>query len=229
MTVVADLLVITDGRQDLIDQTIASAEENLRGATWNRWIYDDSGDPANRAWLVDRFPDFRVFWHPAGRQGFGGAIRYAWEWLRAHGSGTYIFHLEDDFTFRRPVPVDVMAKVLDRNPKLAQLALRRQPWNDEERDAGGIVEAHPQDFGERTEWIDFAAVDWLAHRRFFTTNPCLYRFDLIVAHEWPEGEHSEGRFGISLLGAGMIFGYFGKRSSGEWVEHHGHVRVGTGY
>lgn len=221
------LLVITDGRKDCITRTIPSALEQLDDRlVTERWIYDDSGDSAHRAWLADTFPRFQLVWHPAGRQGFGGAIREAWHILRARSNEPFVFHLEDDFTFNRTVDLPAMLGVLVDHPHLVQLALRRQPWNPQECAAGGIVEQHPHDYIDRTDGTNH----WLEHRRFFTTNPSLYRRSL--CHEgWPDVEHSEGHFGIDLLAKhpDWRFGFWGARDSGEWVTHIGHQRNGTGY
>lgn len=227
MTVAVDLLVITDGRPHVVD-AIASAEANLVGAELTRWLYDDSGDEGHRRWLAETFPAFRLLWHYRGRQGFGGAIRAAWHQLRAEGEAPYIFHLEDDFTFRRPVPLHQLARVLDAHPRLAQLALRRQPWNAEERAAGGIVEQHPWAYTEK-EIAGTGGTRFLEHTRFFTTNPSLYRRSLILERDWPRFPNSEGRFGLELFAAGYVAGFWGARDSGEWVEHIGHERKGTGY
>lgn len=228
------LLVITDGRREHIGATLDAASEHLHGPVTRRLIYDDSGDPENLAWLRSMFPLFEVWQHPEGRQGFGGAIREAWRRLAEVADIDYVFHLEDDFTITRPVDLWQLAGVLDENPHLIQLALRRQPWNEAERAAGGIVEQHPDDWHER-ELVGPAGVRsvWLESRRNFTTNPCLYRRDLLDLHPWPSGEHSEGRYGIGILEqlAGDVrpFGYWGARSSGVWCEHTGHTRAGTGY
>jgi hypothetical protein len=225
------LLVITDGRRDCIEQTLASARENLHGPITRRVIFDDSADPDHRAWLQAHYPGWQ---HVNGgrRRGFDGAIRCAWTFLRQQRE-SYVFHLEDDFTFNRPVDLVYLTYVLRRNPYLAQLALRRQPWNDDERAAGGIVEQHPDDF---VEVDDHSGSVWLEHRRFFTTNPSLYRRALMDV-DWPEGANSEGRFTHHLLekgydgipGEDVRFGFWGSRDSGEAVEHIGRQRVGTGY
>lgn len=219
------LLVITDGRRDCVERTIQSAAENLDGPISRRVLFDDSGDQDHHRWLQARFPDFEVHWHYAGRQGFGGAIRAAWKHIAA-GDQRWVFHLEDDFTFNRPVDLTDMATVLALEPKLVQLALRRQPWNDEERTAGGIVESHPEDFKD----CQVGPFKWLEHRRFLTTNPCLYRRSLCSVR-WPEGPNSEGMMTHKLLSLGpdIRFGYWGSRDSGEWVTHIGDNRVGTGY
>jgi hypothetical protein len=222
------LLVITDGRREHLAETLASADAMLEGPISERWIYDDSGDPANHEWILSIAPDFELITHPAGRQGFGGAIRTAWSAIDSLSRASYIFHLEDDFTFNRPVPLDDMAWTLGGRRHLAQLALRRQPWNDA---AGGIVEMHPDDYHEFHVQRGERDLAWLEHRRNFTTNPSLYRRRLTVDHPWPTGQHSEGRFGIDLLAEhpGYRFGYWGARDSGEWVTHNGAVRNGTGY
>lgn len=219
------LLVITDGRRGCIAQTIPSALESLQGSITRKLIYDDSGDDGYHDWLTDTFPGFEVFSHPVGRQGFGGAIRAAWAHLH-DVLEPLVFHLEDDFTFNRAVSLDDMAAVLQANPNLVQLALRRQPWNDIERDAGGVVESRADEYDERTDGVH----DWLEHRLFFTTNPCLYRSEMMWKHPWPKGNNSEGRFSIDLCRSPKVrFGFWGARGSGEWVTHIGADRVGVGY
>lgn len=224
------LLVITDGRRHCIEQTIPSALENLHGPITSKVIFDDSGDSDYNEWL-GRFASWKIV-RGAGRSGFGGAIRSAWRHL-ASIDEPFIFHLEDDFTFNRPVRLTDMASVLVKRPYLAQLALRRQPWNDSERAAGGIVEMWPEEYAEH-QTRDGCA--WLEHRLFFTTNPCLYRRQLL-AEDWPTCEASERQFTHQLLAEGfdgvtgddVRFGFWGARDSGEAVYHVGAERVGTGY
>lgn len=224
------LLVMTDGRRDCIARTVPEFLDKFDRPDLlsELVIHDDSGDPEYNRWLVDEFaPRGFAVARAAGRSGFGGAIRSAWQHLRDYSSARFVFHLEDDFVPRRTVPLSEMLAVLVDEPELVQLALRRQPWNDDERAAGGIVEQHPGDYSDE---IDAAGRRWLEHRRFFTTNPSLYRAELLE-EEWPRGPHSEGRFTIELLAANPArrFGFYGARDSGEWVEHIGLQRVGTGY
>lgn len=214
---------MTDGRLDCIEQTITSAREHLVGQVTYKVIHDDTGDGAHRDYLRGMFPDFEVIGQPT-RQGFGGAIRSAWAHL-ADRPERFVFHLEDDFTFNEPVPLAWMQQVLDRNPGLVQLALRRQPWNDAERAAGGIIEQHPDDYVDCSDGTSH----WLEHRRFFTTNPSAYRATL-MAKGWPDGEHSEGRFGIGLCENPTVrFGFWGRRSDPPKVHHIGAERAGMGY
>lgn len=231
------LLVITDGRDDALEQTIASAEANLVGPITERVIYDDTGDFDHHRYLVDHYGTFDVVQHPAGRQGFGGAIRCAWDYVQKKTATPYIFHLEDDFVFNRPVPLVPMAHALDTHPHIVNMALRRQAWNDAEREAGGPIEQWPDDFTE-VSWTPSLRLanpqantyTWLEHRRWFTTNPSLYRRSLTAQH-WPRGAHSEGRFTHQLLASPKVrFGYWGGWATGRnLVTHIGEARVGVGY
>lgn len=214
---------MTDGRLDCIQQTIESARENLAGEVTHKVIHDDTGDEAHRDVLRAMFPDFEVIGQPT-RQGFGGAIRSAWKHLSGR-TERFVFHLEDDFTFNEPLALYLVQKVLDRNPHLMQMALRRQPWNDDERAAGGIIEQHPDDYVDCSDGMS----DWLEHRRFFTTNPSVYRTKLI-AKGWPDCDNSEGVFSLRLSSDPLVrFGYWGRREDPPKVHHIGEHRNGTGY
>jgi len=234
---VITLLVMTDGRRDCITRTLASFAEMVTGPVTRRIIHDDSADHGYGAWLSTTYPGYEVV-SSGRRRGFGGAIAFAWRYLTAGSPDDadldrMVFHLEDDFVFRRSVELADLAAVLDTRPGLAQLALRRQPWNEAERAAGGIVEQNPQAYEEHA---DFDGRVWLEHRQFFTTNPSLYRSSL-CERGWPDGRESEGHFGLGLLATGtpeaapadVRFGFWGSRDSGEWVEHIGAQRAGSGY
>lgn len=243
------LLVMTDGRRELFERTMKSAFANL--TPWSEigevWVHDDSGDPAYQDWLalytLQMFGSGFPQWHLVTQQrsGFAGAIRNAWSWLRKDSQADYVFHLEDDFLFNRPVPLPAMRAVLDACPNLVQLALRRQAWNDVERVAGGVVESRADQYAEREMYVqvdrsnlphgvDYIQQHWLEHRLFFTTNPSLYRRSLID-EGWPDTPHSEGEFTQRILRdrPAWRFGFYGARNSGEWVHHIGEVRAGNGY
>lgn len=234
MTEAVAALVMTDGRVDCLDRTLASFDRHVPRPIDYRYLWDDTGNDDHFSYLRAAYR--HRGWIPirglAGKEGFGGAIRSAWQWLLDHTDAGYIFHIEDDFLFEQPVPIDAIVKVLDRHPYLAQMALRRQAWNQAEIDAGGVVELNPEAF---TEVRDGRQV-WLEHRQFWTTNPSLFRRPVIELG-WPEGNHSEGVFTHRLLGAGfgdvsgdqVRFGYWGARTSAPAVEHIGAERVGFGY
>lgn len=218
------LLVMTNGRRDCITKTIPSALAMLQPGFVHRIICDDSGDEEYQLFLASRFPTFEL-WTTQGNEGFGGAIHSIWESLRYRTGFNYIFHLEDDFTFNEPINLHNMIAVLDRNPQLQQMSLLRQPWNEEEKAAGGIMQLHPEDYTE----YQYGPMKWVEQRRYFTTNPCLYR-KRVINFPWPEGPNSEGRFTQQLLkNPSATFGIWGKKFGAPKVEHIGHQRVGTGY
>lgn len=220
------LLVISDGRREYIEQSIPSALSMLRGKITRKIIYDDTGDALEREWLREQFPMFTVAHHPEGRQGFGGAIRFMWDYLTHHDQNKFVLHVEQDFTFNREVDVNVMCALLDTHPSLVQVALRRQACNAAERAAGGVVEANPEAFIE----CEFGGQKYLIHREFLTTNPCVYRRSL-CSRGWPDDPHSEGKLGAIIRNESIAppFAYWGARSDAPWVEHIGAERAGVGY
>jgi hypothetical protein len=196
------LLLISDGRNDYLEETVASAVRHLPDEVLATLIQVDDA---------------------AHHLGFAGAIQEGWSRVLATDAD-YVLHLEQDFTFRRDVPVDAMLDVLARHPHLVQIALLRQPWNPQERRAGGIVQQHPDAYQQVTA----GGVAWLEHRRCFTTNPCLYP-RWIAERGWPDGPESEGRFSIDLFAADPArrAAYWGRGE--EWVTHLGDARAGWGY
>ena len=192
------LLLISDGRDPELQRTLASAKEML--PKLDQLVHID-----------DR----------AHRLGFAGAIQAGWEQVQTD----YVFHLEQDFVLNQPVPVHRMLGVLERHEHLAQLVLKRQAWNAEERAAGGIVELHPDDFAQRTDRGDI----WTEHRRFWSTNPSLYAAGF-CAQGWPQVEHSEGIFTHRLLAdPDLRFAFWGAKHDPPLVTHIGDTRAGRGY
>lgn len=215
------LLIMTDGRDELLDRTIASATENLKGPISRRVIHTDNG----LEHLVQthiRHPDWEVI--GGERLGFGGAINRAWQYI-AQMDESFCMHLEDDFLFNKPVPVKGMMKILGLFTYLSQIVLCRQPWNEPERKAGGIVEMWPDEYTEM-EWEGY---HWLEHRLHWSTNPCLYRTDL-CREGWPTHEHSERTFSDLILSdINVKSSYWGTRADHVWVEHIGIERAGHTY
>lgn len=163
------------------------------------------------------------------QEGFCANTRRAWE-AAAAGDG-YVFWLEHDFEFTRPVDLTHLAGVLDENPQLAQMALMRDAVNAEEKAAGGLYESRPGQYEPRLTDLpftsEFTQVPWLEHRSYFSTNPSLMTAEFMRRNPWPDyPERCEGLFGIDLLERGYRFGVWG---TGEpWVRHIGQ-RTGTGY
>lgn len=228
------LLVMTDGRRDCLSRAITSLQESVdTRLITSKFMHDDSGDKDQRQWLRLTFPEFQQIGN-GQRKGFGRAVRFAREVVRNRSWEPYCAAVEDDFIYNRPVPLDAMAGVLASRRALAQLVLRRQPVNDDERRAGGVVEMWPklyQDCGTGS------GEHWLEHRLFWSTNPSLFRRELLEV-DWPGDQpRSEALFTARLLAEGfdavepadVRFGFWGRRTDPPWITHIGDQRAGTGY
>lgn len=228
------ILLIGDGRDKLRDATVQSFLDEVYGYQLGAVVQID-----------DRRHDL----------GFGGAIRTGWHYLRqlevdAQEFGRlrpfdYVFHLEEDWRFLEPIDVRWLVSILDgadrgrgaeppviRNPeefpRIAQAALKRGPVNAVERAAGGLVELWPRDYIDAGVITPDGATPYLQHRLFFTTNPSLYRSELMMLG-WPDCARSEAEFTRELLGWGYAFAFYGSRQSPPSVEHTGTQRTGVGY
>lgn len=217
------VMLMTDGRAELFSRTIASLRAAWHGRLDEIVVIDDSGDPLYARWLDEQHPTYRHVHHPE-RRGFGRAIASGWEHVGHHD---YIFHLEDDFLFTQPINLGAMRMILDENPDVCQVALKRQSWSDRERAVGGFMELEPD------EWNDEqgpGGLAWCWSRLWYTTNPSLYR-GALTRRPWPDCPESEGMFGVQLKidHPETRFGYLGAKASPPVIEHIGKERRGTGY
>lgn len=144
-----------------------------------------------------------------------GAVNAAWSQI--DNDVDFVFHMEEDFVLTAPVDIDAMCDVLDAEPRLAHLVLKRQPWNSDEIAAGGIIEQWPHDVTDRTT----LGHRWVEHTKFFSLNPCLVP-RRVFAGGFPEG--SEPAMTDLLMGRGFYFGYWGGREEPPKVAHIGAVR-----
>lgn len=216
-----DLVVLTSGRREYLQATLASADERLHGLIVNRLMFDDSGDPAFAAWLDERYGDRFKIHHNERNLGYSVAMSVARETVAAAGGSPLVFWLEDDFIFNRDVDLGEMAQLLE-NERLAQVALLRGPYYEREIAAGSIPDEHPESYVRAV----FRGIRYLRHERFYTSNPNLARRELYEI-PWPEGRHTESRFGKQLVAQGMQYAFLGWGES--WIEHIGAVRGGHGY
>lgn len=219
------LMVVTDGRE-YFWETMKSFHETFNIDDFKyKFVIDDSLDPEFQRRLAMAYPEFQVE-SAIEKRGFGGAIRHGWSVIP--DDVDYVFHLEDDFIFTEKPDLDMMIFTLEKYSYLLQMALLRGPVNNEERKAGGIIEQDPDSYTEMWGWHD--ELYWREHRKFFTTNPCLYRRSLIEKG-WPDCEFSEGIFSIERFKENpeAKSAFWGSNDSGVWVKHIGYERKGTGY
>ncbi len=204
------LVVITDGRQACIEQTINRFNEVINYSFFEKLIINDSGDPRYHDFLINRFPDFNVVSHEQ-RRGLAGAVQSAW--ASVNPEVDYVFHLEDDFVFNKSIDINHMAFLLRTNPQLVQMALVRASVNPPEEAVGGFVFQHLEDYSQKE--------DYFQHGRLFTLNPCLYPMST-VKMGWPDhGGESEFTTKVHSIDKDYRFGFYGNIYDEPLVTHIG--------
>lgn len=217
-----ELVVITTGRFDYLERTLASADQHLQGTITRRTMIDDSGDPAVARGLDALCADrFEIVHHPRNL-GFSRMMRQTRRMIRDTPGPPYVFWLEEDFTFDRDVDLAELATLLQK-PGLAQAVLLRGPYYRREHEAGGIIAEHPESYTDEV----FEGIQHQAHQRFWSSNPHLATRESF-RYAWPTGEHTESRFGRTLWDQGMHVAFVGDGT--PWVQHIGaERRGGRGY
>jgi hypothetical protein len=208
--VTVSLVVITDGRADCLARMWESLAEQVP-YDWHSVLVvnDDPGSfPVVPSWVRP----LTVIQHPR-REGGAGAVRSAWRNIVRGDQPRYVFHVEDDWVFTRPVDIDKMVTVLEEHPQLAQVVLRKQLMGVEAEwsPPGGWEEA----------W--FPHRDFVWHRRNWSLNPCLYPLCIPDTYPWPVGGH-EHHFTADLLADGWRFAFYGNWDDAPHIDHIGHVR-----
>ncbi len=208
-------------RSAYLRQSLASLNENVTGPIVQRVIYSDWG-PEHRDELDAIATEHGYYVAGDGHHGYTGSMRRMWTYLAKRAKGQFVFATEDDFTYPRPVALEPMIETLRDNPKLAQIALLRDAFYQDEKETGGILGWPEPAFTK----VGQNGTSRLEHRLFWTANPSLFRRS-ITAAPWPLGKHSETLFGKSLLSAGYRFSFWGDHE--ELTRHIGQVRAGSGY
>lgn len=219
MTTIA-CLIVTDGRRECILRTVEALTHHLIGQVDYTLLIDDSGDAQYASWLDLVFPLFQQVHHNM-RRGFAGAVISAWSNLP---ECDYVLTCEDDMVLTQDIHLSELVTILEANPQLAQVVLKRQAWNESEIAAGGIVELHPDDYTD----METNGIAWALHRLFYSTNVNLMPYR-ITRLGWPNVEHSEGHFGAKLKENGYSFAYLGHKFDAPKVEHIGLQRIGAFY
>lgn len=212
------LALLTDGRAELLEQTLESARENLKGTITDRILINDSGDEDYKAFLKNLAPEFEQV-HHGERRGLAGAVQSVWETFLGTDA-EFLFHLEGDWLFNEPVDVDELALLLTRKPYLAEVVLQRQALSPDEQAAGGVA-AHQH----WTQCADVLAT-WVEEEDIFSLNPCLIPRH-IVEIGWPSGPlgiGNESGFTSACIGRGYRFAFWGHKHDVPLVTHIGAYR-----
>jgi hypothetical protein len=207
-------------RSAYLRQSLASLNEQITGPIIQRVVYSDWAE--HRDELVEIAQEAGFYVAGDGHHGYTGSMRRMWTYLAKRAKGDYIFATEDDFLYPEPVDLGPMIETLKDAPQLAQIALLRDAFYQDERETGGILGWPEPAFTK----VGQNGTSRLEHKLFWTANPSLFR-KAITDRPWPVGHHSETLFGKQLIDSGMVFAFWG--SGEELTKHIGQVRAGTGY
>lgn len=210
-------VVIDDGRPAYLEQAVASLHANLNLKPDDPLIMiNDSGDSEYAEALEELYPDFTQFVHHETRRGLAGAVRSAWETALSY-SVDYVWHQEDDFVINERIDLLQLNYLLEENPRLAQIALKRQPVNPEEIQAGDFMRLDPDVYWDHGEFTE--------HRHLFTFNPCLiprHCIEYVLANT---SNTLEREVTDVLLDAGRSFGFLGGIADEPRTTHIGWQRT----
>ena len=188
--------VIGNGRKELLDQTISSIKQKIEYPFFSKVLIDDTGDKNYHLELANDYKEFfngGLILHDQNL-GLSGSIKSLWNAAHAQGAD-YIFHVEEDFTFNESVNINSLIQILDNEEfRFAQVALKRQPWNAEEVQAGGFMQADRESYDD--SWGN-NKLKWTTHKKLFTLNPSLYPrwvIDIGWGQGWGEREFSDKLF-----------------------------------
>lgn len=208
------VVILTAGRLDYLERTVESFRQNVTGMIDQVLVVNDS--PSDHDAVTRICNRFKVVQPALVSVGQAEAIRFTFEILRDSRS-EYVFWLEEDFTFDRPIALHDLARLLECNPHIYQAQLLRQAWFKSEIAAGGIIE---RDFGEYEH-----LPGRVEHCLWWTWNPSMFRRADIVGREYPTGKKHEWDFGRQLLreDRGRRFAFLG--DGAPQVTHIGERRA----
>lgn len=205
------LLYVCDGRTKYLQRCVESLQACCDWPWAHVVVSCDEPDPATLDKSV-RLTGADVVVSTKERRGGAANIARAWRAIQHLGDVDFVFHVEEDFTFLAPVPVQGMLEAFVDDPWLAQMTLRRQPWGGE--GPGGYIGDNPDLYDDHG--------GYLRHREGFWLNPTLYPVRVTFGG-WPTNGH-EHHFTKRLLDEGYSFGVWGERDDPPRVWHIGNER-----
>jgi hypothetical protein len=195
------LTVLTNGRSEYLERTLAAFEQFVTPKPAEIFVHVDGRHAAPRL-LYDEMP-----WevnHAPDPVGFTMATKDCMD-RAAQSELDWFFHLEDDFVILRPVNLDHLAEVLDREPLVKQMALVRTPVGAE-IEYGGYIAKDPGWYSRRGTLVEMddghdvchLMAKWIATQRNFATNPALAPTSFPREHPYPSVALSEGVYGFEI-------------------------------
>lgn len=210
------LVVVTDGRGEYLERTVASLDLTLFDV---RVLVDDSGDSEYGEFAESLVcPDVAV--HHEKRCGLAAAVQSGWR-AAVDAGAEFVFHVEEDWLFLFPPPLDEMKVLLKRRPNLAQIVLKRKFSPPEEAYHGPFTLDGP---GYDEKWIGSAFLTFqppAGDKHVFSLNPSLIP-KRVFSEGWPDG--NEADMTTRCRERGWELAYWGRKAGRYMVEHIGEQR-----
>lgn len=214
------VLFFTDGRNDYLKQTLDSFFDKVKFPEKPYFILiDDNPQDRDTKFLEGLKKKFKInkMILNGERLGIFGAVQEAWR--NVPKDCEFIYHQENDFTYNEEIDINILLKALS-NRHIFQICLLRQAWYENEIQKGGIYQANPGIFKE----ANYANVNMVLHRGFFSHNPCLYKskfanpdfanYNEYTYMNWLKSQDSNG-----------WCAYLGKLTDAPKVTHIGKIKI----
>jgi hypothetical protein len=211
------VIILTDGRNDYLERTLESLSTQVNfpeGAEIYKLMVDDWPEERDSKLLKKLAKKYKIDKVVLNEENIGidKTVQKAWSLIPADID--YIWHQENDFEYLKPVNVAQMIQVLD-SPSIVQVALVRQPWFEDEKDAGSLLKTRAGRFRQAS----VSNIDVVIHRDHFTHNPSIYK------RHWIEQlpGYTEYAFKDHLLRKNgvLYFSYLGKLDDPYTILHIG--------
>lgn len=216
------VLVINDGRNDYLEQTLKSFKKNVvmpPEAEVFTLLIDDMPEGRNENEIQDIVKKYEINKAILNEENLGinAVVQLAWQAISVL-KPDYIFHQENDFVYNHTIDVQRMISALECNQRIGQVALRRQPWFEDELKANTLY----KDLNYYRA-VNIAGHELVFQKEYFTHNPCIYR----AKHAVQIHGYNEYAYAKYLLKNGiMTFAYMGKLDTPPHVTHIGYIKKG---
>ena len=221
------VVVFSTNRYDYLEQTLEGLRRHVDfggcGAVKTMLIddYPAARDAARAQALEDRFGVDIVVRHSTNK-GLGLSWRETWDAIRARPElGDWIFHLEDDAVFRRPVAVREVIESFASSPDpLTQVFFKRTVCYAPETDFISRIEA-----GTLGKDVTGTGGIGVTQNAYFVAMASVYPRELVTRYVSDKDPHEHTV--RDYFGAwGMTSGMWGARDAPPAVEHVGTVSRG---
>ncbi len=219
------VVIFSTNRYDYLEQTLEAMRRHVDfgGCFVKTMLIDDypaARDAERSKRLEDRFCIDIVVRH-AANEGLGKSWREVWDSVRARPElGDWIFHLEDDAVFKRPVAVREVIEAYAAAPRpLTQVFFKRNVCYTPENDFIAKIESHK--IGDDIPGSSIG----VAQNEYFVAMASVYPRDLVtrfVSDKDPH-EHTVRDYFASW---NMSSGMWGSRGDPPAVEHIGIISRG---